>query len=212
MKSINQTRRRRGTTLIEVVMATMVVGVILVSAMNVVGASLRTRRATADLNTGARLAEQLLAECISMPYLDPESPGSSNGPESGEGGGNRKEFDDVDDYHNFSESQIRDKDDKKIDGFSGWTRSVTVQWANQLNGTPWLLWDTGLKRIVVTATAPDGTQTMRYALRNKDGSLQQAPSEDTTVVTMIAGELEVGGATSHAATSTLNHAADPNAP
>ncbi|MCA9270374.1 MAG: hypothetical protein KDA41_17955 [Planctomycetales bacterium] len=204
-------RDRRGTSLVEVAVATLIVGAVLVGALSVVGASLKTRRAAADQNTAAHLAELLLAEAMSMPYEDPENPGGSRGTDSGEGGGNRKDFDDVDDYENFSESQIRDKDNKKIDGYDGWSRSSRVYWAERLTGANWLLYDTGLKKIIVTVTAPGGSTTQRCGMRHKWGSLEQTPDDDTTVVTMLSAELQVGdGAVMRAATNTFNFATDPN--
>jgi MSHA pilin protein MshD len=205
--------RRRGATLVEVVMAIFVMGVILVGALSLAGAAIRSRRVAADQNTGAYLADELMAEIMSLPYADPEDGGANRGLDSGEGNATRADFDDVDDYENWTENEIQEKDGTLQDDFDGWSRSVRVAWAERLNGGEWWLYDTGLKRIVVTVTAPDGAETQRVGLRGKRGSLEQAPHEDATVVTMLTAELEIGGAgtTSRAAANLLNHVADPNA-
>ena len=215
MAQLNNVQRNnnRGVTLTEVVMATLIMGVILVGALSVVSSSLRTRMAASRRNDGARLTEQLLAEVMAMPYKDPQGAGTGTGPETGESTTTRADFDDVDDYNGWNESDVQDKDGNTIEGFDGWSRSVETWRAERLGGNPWFS-DTGLKRIRVRATSPEGVVTERLAFRGEWGSLQQQPSQDTTVVTMISGELEIGGSSTkaHAATNTFNHAPDPNAP
>jgi len=207
-------KKHAGVTLTEVVMATLVTGVILVGALSLLGGSIRTRRAAANRNIGARLAEELLAEVIALPYKDPEDSSGAIGPNSGESTSKREEFDDVDDYNGWSEDDLEDREGVKIPEYKDWQRTATVVWIEQLTGNPFGLFDTGLKRIEVTVTAPNGSVTKRFAMRSKVGSLQQAPATDTTVVTMISGKLQVGDSsgTSRATTNTFNYAVDPNAP
>jgi prepilin-type N-terminal cleavage/methylation domain-containing protein len=205
-RSLGHGRRRRGFTLAEVTVASLLVGVVMAGALAAAGAAVRSRRAAAAEQTAAHLGEMLLAEITALPYIDPEDPSSSRGPEGGEEG-NRKKFDDADDYENYTESDICDAENKKLDGYDGWTRSVRVRWADRLTGENSTLSDTGLKRIEVTVTAPDGSETKRYALRSRDGAGEQFPAIETTVIhtVCIKLELEDPDYETHASANLINH-------
>ena len=107
---------------------------------------------------------------------------------------------------------MQDSQGNALTKFAGWSRAVSVQWASRLDGSPWILYNTGLKRIVVTVTAPDGTVTSRFGLRAKDGALEQQPTVDITAITQIESALSIGSSINEAcaAINLLNHVEDPN--
>jgi hypothetical protein len=74
----------------------------------------------------------------------------------------------------------------------------------------WILGDTGLKRITVTITSPDGNVTQLSAYRYKEGVLEQAPMIDTSAVTWVGAELQLGTGTTPArmGTNLTNHTPD----
>ena len=74
------------------------------------------------------------------------------GTESGEGTSNRADFDDVDDYHDWSQSPPQRRDGTVIPDLNGWGRSVAVQWVNPTNLSQTLGSDQGAKRMTVTVT------------------------------------------------------------
>lgn len=204
-------KNRQGLSLVEVAVSSLLVGTVIVGSLAMLGASIRTQTAAVDLVNGPMLAESLLAEIMSMPYDDPEDGGSTRGNDSGESGSNRTDFDDVDDYDGWASTDIQDRLGNVLPQYAGWTRSATVTWANLVDGSEVVASSTGLKRIIVTVTSPDATVTTRFGLRYQAGSLEQAPSIDTTVVAQIEATLAVGAAIeSRATTNLLNHVEDPN--
>lgn len=86
-----------------------------------------------------QLAEALMEEIIALPYNDPDG-GGAIGPESGEV--QPSQFDNVDDFHGFSETigQVKDLAGNSYpSSFSRFGRSVSVQTSSvtaaQLGGT-----------------------------------------------------------------------------
>ena len=61
---LNELRRRRGLSLVEVVVATTLVGVLLVAATKTLGQVVRGRTAASDTTRGLLLAQELMAEVV----------------------------------------------------------------------------------------------------------------------------------------------------
>ncbi len=202
---------RNATSLVEVVSSTLLVGLLVVGAVSLLGASVRTKSVSSTLVDGPLLAEALLAEIMALPYRDPEDDSAANSTNTGEASVTREDFDDVGDYHNWSTTTVQDRAGNALPDYAGWSRSVTVHWADRTDADTSAS-DVGLKRIVVTVTAPDGTVTTRFGLRSKAGALEQAPTVDTTVVSLIETSLSIGTPTQTArgVTNLINHVEDPN--
>lgn len=196
----------------EVVVATAIVGAIIVTSLESAGMVFRTRRLNASPLTGPGLAQELLDEVLSMPYDDPQNPGGAIGLDSGESSGTRAAFDDVDDYHGFSSTGARSKSGVALTGFTGWNCQVNVIRAQLANPTANSSSETGLKRIEVTVTSPSGKSTAVTALRARNGSLEQKPCAKTTAVTWLGAELQVGAAATveRWGARPSNHAGDAN--
>jgi len=204
-------RSRPGTSLVEVVMASLLIGIVMVGALKASGAVLRARRAAATMATGPMLAEDLLAEMMAMPYIDPDG-GTSSGTDTGETDTTRADFDDVDDYNGWTENGITDKSGLALAEYTDWQRTAQVDWAERVRGTSFNLFDTGLKRIKVTVTSPDGKTTELYGYRADSGALEQPPTVDTQVITWLQATLVVADAQeAEVSTSMLNHVEDPAA-
>ncbi len=96
-------RPRAGLSQIEVVICTLLVGMMLVAAMNAVGAAIRGRVSTGDAARARELAVQLMAEILANDYIEPvDTP--TFGRETGEFDGTRARWDDVDDYHHWMQA------------------------------------------------------------------------------------------------------------
>ncbi len=213
MDSLRQKLRQkhRGLSLIEVVASTLIVGVMLVAALNTLGAVFRSQRSNAARLTGPGLAHELMGEILSLSYEDPEDPGASIGNDSSESGGDRADFDDVDDYDDWSASGPESKDGVEHPGYVGWERTVRVNWVKVNAIATTLSSESGLKLITVTVTDPNGAATKIRALRSLYSSFEQSPAVDTTAVTWLGGELQLGGsAAAHSATQLSNHTYDTN--
>jgi len=137
---------RRGFSLLEVSCATLLVGVMLVGAMQTVGSVLRQRARTAIEHRAQLIGKQLLEEILAQAYVEPtDSP--VFGLEVLEL--NRSQFDDVDDYHGLDESPPANRNGVALVGLNGWRRRVTVKYVDPLNPTAIVTGDLGAKWIKV---------------------------------------------------------------
>lgn len=101
MSRLRDRRIQRAFTLVEVLIASAIIAFAVAAiSQAVVSAQMQTYEALHDLR-GMSLAESLVEEAIALPYADPEG-ASTPGPESGET--TRALFDNVDDFHGFTEA------------------------------------------------------------------------------------------------------------
>jgi type II secretory pathway pseudopilin PulG len=156
-------REATGFTLIEAVMSILIVGLMLVAALNTVGASKVSRVRNAEQSLGPMLAQELMTEILNQNYMEPA--GTLAFGLEGEDPTVRTDWDDVDDYHGWSASPPQNRDGTVVSGTEGWGRSVAVSWAdtadlNSTAGSP-----SGIKRIDVTVTRNGRTVTTLSSLR-----------------------------------------------
>lgn len=142
-------RRARGFSLVEAVIATAIVGGLLVAALTAVGATARARQINTDNEMANRLAKDLLEEVVAKPYFDPQG-SAALGRESGES--NRTMFDDVDDYEGWTDDPPTTPDARSVTTQKGWKREVIVRWASRADIEADAKDDEGVKRIEVTIT------------------------------------------------------------
>jgi hypothetical protein len=161
------------------------------------------------------LATDLLAEILQMPYEEPgdgaymtweidsddvivferpESQGSIVfGPEPGETMAKRAYFDDVDDYNGWSESTVTLKDGTTMTNAEGWSRQVSVEYADPRTLEPYgTEFDTGLKLVRVMVIDPNGEITEMTALRSRLGSPDFLPLVETTYLGWVGIALQLG--------------------
>lgn len=150
-KKSRRRSQRRGLSLMEVVLSTLLVGVVLVGALRRAGAVIVGRMQSGEDVRAALLAQELLAEIVVEPYED-EGGAPVFGREAGESDGDRKDFDDVDDYHGWSKSPPETHDGKEYTDLDGWQRDVTVEWVQAANPAATSAVEQGLKRITVAVS------------------------------------------------------------
>lgn len=185
-------RARGGMTLVEAVISLLIVAVMMVAALQTIGTTARHRQAQASMRRGPALARNLISEILPNRYVDTDA-SPLFGPESGETvGGTRAAFNDVDDYHGWSESTIQAKDGMALSDLAGWSRSVVVQYVSGDNLDTPVGSDTGLKRITVTVTDPQGRKTTVSALRSRAGVYDHPPSVETTYLSSVSVEVQLG--------------------
>ena len=135
-------------SLLEVSISALITGVLLVAAMRTLGASLRSGLETSDRSRADLLAQDLMAEVLSMAYVEPTET-IVFGPETSETGDTRALFDDVDDFHNWDESPPTYPDGTVIPNFAAWRRTVVVQNVKISDLTQLASPAEGVKRITV---------------------------------------------------------------
>ena len=140
-----------GFTLVEAVVAMIVVAVMFVASLNTVGVSRVTQLKAVLVCRGRMFAESLLAEILQQAY---QESGTTYvfGRETGELATSRAAYDDVDDYNGWSESPPVAKDGTALPNSTDWRRTVTVEWVNPLDPQQVSATETGAKRITVVAT------------------------------------------------------------
>ena len=115
--------RRRGFTLVETSISTLIVAVVLVASMRTVVGVTRHRSVHHGATTANLLAEALLTEVLEKEYKEPTAT-PIFGAEAGETA--RSLFDDVDDYHGWTETPPKHVDGTSMSALSGWSREVAV--------------------------------------------------------------------------------------
>jgi hypothetical protein len=136
---------------VETVLCIVVTGLMLAAALSAVAASRVGQYRITERQRGELLAQELMAEIVAQRYKESDED-ANLGTDSGEAGGARATWDDVDDYRAWSASPPQEKDGADILDLNGWTRSSTVVWANPADMTQQAGSDTGVKRITVTVS------------------------------------------------------------
>ncbi len=160
--------RRRGLTLLDMIISIPLVGIALVAALNTVGASKASQFKVDNMRQGHLLAQDLMSEILQQDYTDGDmaqatrktlmSMGSVTyplGPDNVPGRnevatGNRSLFNDVDDYDGWVASPPQAKDGTTYTSMTGWSRSVSVVFVNANDLSTAITVDNGNKRITVT--------------------------------------------------------------
>jgi hypothetical protein len=136
--------------LVEVVVSTLIVGLVLVGALNLVGATVRSGTATSRRVKAALLAEDLMNEILAQYYSSPDEDLKY----VMEFTPTRRDFDDVDDYAGWSASPPQEKDGTVIPNTDGWQRRVEVVLVDPADLSTVLSYgdDRGVKRITVNVS------------------------------------------------------------
>ena len=182
---------RRGFTLIEAAVSTIVVGVMLVAAFQTVASAADGRRKAFNLRKAQVLADMLLTEVCSMPYEDPNSPGGF-GPESGETAEPRT-FNDIDDYDGYTAKPPTDRKGVVIAPYEGWRWSASVQNVlSDLTGVRAASASVGLRLVTVTVTSPEGVTTTQSRLRSRWSVFDQMPTNDSRAFRRVVVRIGAG--------------------
>lgn len=156
----------RAFSLVEAVIAAAIVGLMLVVALNTVGASRVGHYKIAERSLGHCLGQALMAEILQQAYEDPALPPGSFFSKAVTG--DRSLYDDVDDYDGWSASPPQNKDGTVMQGLPGWSRSVSVKWVkpDDLN---WVVGvDTGVKGICLSVTHNGVPAATLWAIRTRN--------------------------------------------
>jgi MSHA pilin protein MshD len=156
MRSIDRNKlcRRAGFTVVEGLLAAMVLSVA-VGGVAVTMSAAHGQSAMLRENTRmVALARQLMEEITALPFADPDTNLAQHGPDEAE----RGSYDDVGDYHGYSDSSTElttaGGESAAMTDTGAYTRNVTVKFRSQPQGPT----DNNgnLALITVTITAPSG--------------------------------------------------------
>ncbi len=125
--------RRRGFTLIEAAITTVIIGVGVVSLMSLIGAGTQSNAETAKLTTAIQLANTIRDLTLSLDFIDPQTPAATFGPDTGESLTGANPYDDVDDFHNAVFSPPIDARRQTLDDYPNWSQAITVETINPLD-------------------------------------------------------------------------------
>lgn len=154
---VNQVERtsRRGFTLVEAVICMLIVATMFAAAMATVAGAAQARMKQAGWRKAGGLSQMLLAEIQASPY------GSTSGSIApllvlGSPPTDRTTFDDVDDYHDFSESPPKDRLGNPLAGYDGWSWRALVERVDPADplGASTRSTDKGMKRVTVEVRGP----------------------------------------------------------
>ncbi len=214
---MNRLKSQRAFSLIEVVVSIALVGLVMVASLDTAGNATKTWLAASEEQLAHTLAQELMAEILAQPYSDPDTTNDPDlkdfGVEAGESTANRLDFDDLDDYDDWTASPPESRDGSAISAAAGWTRSVVVGKLKQkkVNDTHTDDGknDGGTRLITVTVTDLAGAVTSLKSIRNRYGALEQPKGIQVEAVTNLSISLETGGGTVRGGGALLNHAGGP---
>ena len=118
---------RRAFTLIEVAVATAIIGLGVVALLVAVASGTRTNDAGKRLTQALYLAQEIREWTIRLPFSDPD-PGDQNNPPGPDGTDPQLFVDDLDDLMNVTYSPPRDGRGGAIADMVDWSETITLTW------------------------------------------------------------------------------------
>jgi len=151
-RSVRRGRSRRGFTLLETALATIIIGVGVVSIMELLGRGTNSNVESAELTTGVNLVRNIRELALKFSYNDPATPGTW-GLDGAESPTDATTWNDVNDMDGRNMRPPIDSRGIRLDGLANWTQSIVVHSVDPNSLTT----DTGngtspASRITVTVT------------------------------------------------------------
>lgn len=134
---------RAGMTLIEVAIATSVLGIGVAALMVSTSSSISVNDAGTKLNQAVFLAQEIREWTMGLPFVDPEEPNNPPGATDAD----YDSTDDLDDLMDLVFSPPRDGAGWSISDLPNWSQTITLSWRNTAN---------------LESTVPDGTSDAVY--------------------------------------------------
>ena len=124
-------RARGGYSLIETALATIIVGVGVVALMQLFASCTKQNQLGANMTTALLLAQNVQEAMADLPFRDPRGTGFGR-EETGTGADAHKDFNDVDDFHDWTSAPGApiDATRERLAGLAGYAQAVSVERIN----------------------------------------------------------------------------------
>lgn len=121
-------KRSRGFTLVEMIIAMVIIGVGLAGVLTAFDTTVRSSADPMIHKQMLAVAEEMMEEILLKPYVDPEGDAAPVNAVAacGAAGAVRNAFDDVSDYHDYQTTGICDIDGAAVVGLADYNVAVTV--------------------------------------------------------------------------------------
>lgn len=147
-------------TLAEVLVSLLIVGVAMAAGVQALGSFAGGARSWQERSAAVQLASRLMAEIDVLPFQDPAG-AVTIGVDAGETLGNRTQYDDIDDYHNWNESPPKDSSGNAMTGYAGYRQKVEVVFDTSLSTKTGLTFTSGAAKRVTVAILKDDRELAR---------------------------------------------------
>jgi type II secretory pathway pseudopilin PulG len=168
---------RRGFTLTEGLIAAVILAAAVGGMLAPMSATYQQSRIIKQSNIAISMAQQLLDEVVSRHFLDPNDSSMVKGPDSGEA--TRSTYDNIDDYHNYSDTtdpaasnSIKTLSGDAIDWKSSevYTRSVNIEYRATPTGPATASGDFAMVTVKVRMPSGQSVSVSRLVARYPRGS------------------------------------------
>jgi prepilin-type N-terminal cleavage/methylation domain-containing protein len=134
MRQYGSGRVRDGFTLIEIAVATAIVGIGVAALMAALAAGTRTNRSGQRIAQAVFLIQEIREWSLKLPFTDPD-PDDYGNPPGSDGWDPQVWVDDLDDLMGVTYSPPRDGRGQAIPSLKGWSQTITLTWRNPDNLT-----------------------------------------------------------------------------
>ena len=166
---------RRGISMMEVAVGTLLVGGVLATTIELIGPTVRSTVLAGDRQLARTLADELLDEIANMPFGEPDGDTGVIGRDAGETPSKRSNFDDLDDYDGWIRHP-QQRDGTALAGFDGsWQCSVEVRHVVLFSPQTTSASLTNAKRVTVRVKRSDVLLAERSIVRTKDFNAARKP-------------------------------------
>jgi len=123
---------RGGFSLIEVAVATVIIGLGVVALVATTMSNTRTNDAGKKYSQAVFLAQEIREWTLKLPFSDPD-PGDQDNPPGPDGSDPQTFVDDLDDLMTVTYNPPRDGQGTAIADLAGWSQTITMTWLNADN-------------------------------------------------------------------------------
>lgn len=173
-----------GFSSLETVISTLLVSITLVASMNSLAFVIKTVGKDSELEQASQIAHALLSRMTALPFRDPVDGTDDLGLEPGESSLGHEQWNDFDDYHGWSVSQLPALIGSDPD-WEDWAAQVQVNYCDVNAPETISLSPTSLKRIMLRLTSPAGREFVYLSLRCEAGVLQVPTGESAALLSHV---------------------------